>query len=254
MNDNRHVANGAFVTLAAALAVLLLVALGAFRNARSSRLFETYIEESAQGLSPGSAVRFRGVPVGSVESIGFAYAAYPAAADAESRRQGRYTRIVFSIKREFLPRPEDEDAPTMERLVADGLRVNVRNQGITGLRYLDLDVVSEPLRRKTLPVSWKPELEYVPAAPSLSTTFASLLENAAAQLSGVDFGAAARDLASLVANANAATTEIRASVEDGAPVFARAMHALRNAATALDELAGRLRDDPSSLFRQADDE
>ena len=60
MSASRHVANGVFVTLAAVLAVLLLGALGAFRSARDSRRFETYIEESAQGLASGSAVRFRG--------------------------------------------------------------------------------------------------------------------------------------------------------------------------------------------------
>ena len=60
MSASRHVANGVFVTLAAVLAVLLLGAFGAFRTARGSRRFETYIEESAQGLSSGSAVRFRG--------------------------------------------------------------------------------------------------------------------------------------------------------------------------------------------------
>ena len=253
MSASRHVANGVFVTLAAVLAVLLLGAFGAFRTARGSRRFETYIEESAQGLSSGSAVRFRGVPVGTVESIGFVWGTYAPPPTEEGLQQGRYTRSVFTVRREFLPEGQD-GSPTVADLVEKGLRVNVRSQGITGLRYLDLDVVSEAARNRLLPVSWTPDLDYIPAAPSIGKTFSALLEKAASQLSDVDFAVAASNLASLVSNANASAISMRTTFDEEAPVFDRTMHSLRHATTALDELATRLRDDPSALFRRSDDE
>lgn len=256
MSSSRHVRNGAFVLLATILSVALLAALGLFRSQRASERFETYIEESAQGLSTGSAVRFRGVPVGTVESIGFAWSRYAPPRTEEGLRQGRYTRIVFSIRREFLPDgdADDPDGPSIEQMVQRGLRVHVRNQGITGLRFLDLDVVSPAARDRTLPVSWTPEHRYIPAAPSLTRTFAALLENLGTQLSGTDFTAAAAQLSSLVSNASAAATSLRASFDEEAPVFDATMRSLRHAATALDDLATRLRDDPGALFRPGDDE
>lgn len=246
MSQSHHVRNGVFVVTGIALIVLLLSAFGLFRTAASSRRFETYVEESAQGLSAGSTVRFRGVPVGTVESIGFVWSAYRTPLTDEGLRQGRYTRIVFTIKREFLPDGEP-GAPTVQEMVSKGLRVNIRNQGITGLRYLDLDVVSESARDRVLPVSWIPIEEYIPAAPSLTQTFANLLENIGAQLSGADFS-------SFVSNANAAALSIHASADEGAPAFGRAMRSFRNAAAALESLATALRDDPTSLLRKSDDE
>ena len=253
MSSSRAVRNGIFVAFAAAAAVALLASLGMFGRDGDSKRFETYLEESAQGLSEGATVRFRGVPVGKVESLSFAWSKYRTPKTDEGMRQGRYTRIVFTIKREFLP-DEGDDTASFGRFVQHGLRVFVRNQGITGLRYLDLDMAGPNAAARDLPVSWKPEHFYIPAAPSLGKTFQSLLETIGAQLSGVDFRAALDNAAALVSNANAAVESVRLSFEEQTPAFEQTMTSLRNASEALDSLVERLRDDPSLLLRSPDDE
>lgn len=252
MASSRAARNGAFVVAAIALAAALLAALGLFGRDRDSGRFETYLEESAQGLSEGSAVRFRGVPVGKVESMSFAWSKYRTPKTDDGMRQGRYTRVVFTIRREFLP--EGDDADVLGRMISRGLRVFVRNQGITGLRYLDLDMAGPNAAAHDLPVMWKPENTYIPAAPSLGKTFQGLLETAGAQLSGVDFRASLDRLAALVSNANAAAETVRGAFDEQAPVFGRTMDSLRQATTALDSLVERLRDDPGLLLRRPDDE
>ena len=253
MNSSRAVRNGVFVVFAAAICVALLATLGLFGRDRDSKRFETYLEESAQGLSQGATVRFRGVPVGKVESLSFAWSRYHVPKTDEGMRQGRYTRIVFTIRREFLP-DDGDDVESLSRFVSHGLRVFVRNQGITGLRYLDLDMAGPNAAARDLPVSWKPEYSYIPAAPSLGKTFQSLLESVGSQLSGVDFRASLDHLASLVSNADAAVGAVRLSFEEQTPAFEQTMASLRNASDALESLVERLRDDPGLLLRSPDDE
>ncbi len=64
---------GLFVIGATIALVFLLVMLGAGRIFQSKILMETYFNESVQGLEVGSKVKYRGVIVGEVKSIGFTY-------------------------------------------------------------------------------------------------------------------------------------------------------------------------------------
>ena len=61
---------GVFVFSGIALVTIFVLVLvgGDFFTER--RVFETYFDESVQGLSVGSAVSFRGVQIGSVSQIG----------------------------------------------------------------------------------------------------------------------------------------------------------------------------------------
>jgi paraquat-inducible protein B len=67
---------GLFVIGATIALVFLLVMLGAGRIFQSKILMETYFNESVQGLEVGSKVKYRGVIVGEVKSIGFTYTKY----------------------------------------------------------------------------------------------------------------------------------------------------------------------------------
>lgn len=158
----------AALLLAAAAATLMGKGLSRSREA----LFETYIEETTQGISEGAAVKYRGIPIGSVKSVTFAMARYTAPDDSpESRRAFRYSRVVFAIDLKEYPDP-DSFLPMVEKQVADGLRAHTKSQGITGLSYIDLDYVSSP---EDLPVPWTPEYPYIPIAPSLAKTLTDVL-------------------------------------------------------------------------------
>ena len=67
---------GLFVIGATIALVFLLVMLGAGRLFQSKIVMETYFNESVQGLELGSKVKYRGVIVGEVKSIGFTYTRY----------------------------------------------------------------------------------------------------------------------------------------------------------------------------------
>ncbi|NMM10020.1 MAG: MCE family protein [Polaromonas sp.] len=102
---------GAFVLVVTAL--LALLAIWLTRDNTQRDLYEMSTGETISGLQPQAAVRFRGVPVGKVEFIGF---------DAK-------------IKGNVLVRVSiDRDAPVTKSTFA-----TVASQGITGLGFIQLD-------------------------------------------------------------------------------------------------------------------
>jgi hypothetical protein len=61
---------GALVLVGIALAVAFVVFLAGGRGLQATEVFETYFEESVQGLDVGAPVRYRGVAIGRVTQIG----------------------------------------------------------------------------------------------------------------------------------------------------------------------------------------
>ena len=61
---------GLFVTISLLLFIIAVASMGIFDSLFKSRAhMATFVEESVQGLNSGSAVKFRGVPIGNVSDI-----------------------------------------------------------------------------------------------------------------------------------------------------------------------------------------
>jgi phospholipid/cholesterol/gamma-HCH transport system substrate-binding protein len=112
MENKAHAfAAGAFVLLLTALAIALAAWLTRDNTLRN--VYEISSKESITGLQPQAAVRFRGIEVGKVQSIGF---------DPQARG---HVLIKLSI---------DDKAPITESTFA-----TLNFQGVTGLSYVQLD-------------------------------------------------------------------------------------------------------------------
>ncbi len=151
---------GIFVLIGAAALVVLVLIFGA-RNLFSKTLtVETYIKESVQGLDVGAPVRFRGVRVGQVSYINLSGHLYETDSPASDRKQ-------YVVVRMQITPPSTEDAiPYLEKMVQDGLRAQIRGQGITGVNYMELDFVKDPSNLRVLPYHWKPDYAVIPSQPS----------------------------------------------------------------------------------------
>jgi phospholipid/cholesterol/gamma-HCH transport system substrate-binding protein len=110
---------GAFVVLVTAL--LALLAIWLTRDSSQRDLYEMSTSETISGLQPQAAVRFRGVPVGKVEHIGF-----------DAKVKGNVL-ILISI---------DRGAPVTKSTFA-----TVASQGVTGLGFIQLDDNGESAER-----------------------------------------------------------------------------------------------------------
>ena len=120
MENKAHaMAAGAFVLVVSALLALLAVWL--LRDTSQRDMYEMSTSETVSGLQPQAAVRFRGVPVGKVELIGF-----------DSKVKGNVL-IRISI---------DRAAPVTKSVFA-----TVASQGVTGLGFIQLDDGGESAER-----------------------------------------------------------------------------------------------------------
>ena len=237
MRKSSYVKIGAFVCAAVLLAVVAVVLMGSGPMHKRELLFETFVEETVQGVSEGSAVKYRGIPVGSVKSISFATYDYtdedvrPDASAEDVDRASRYARIVLAVNTTDMPDPE-EFQRFLERETAKGLRAHMKSQGITGLVYVDCDY--EDPGSPTLPVPWNPKHPYIPMAPSLSKTLTDAVQGVAQEIRGfADVRANVTNLAvriaALVDNANAVLGGVPALVAAASNAVASADAFLRAA-------------------------
>ena len=237
MRKSSYVKIGAFVCAAVLLTVAAVVLMGSGPMHKRELLFETFVEETVQGVSEGSALKYRGIPVGSVKSISFATYDYtdedvrPDASAEDVDRASRYARIVLAVDTTDMP-----DSEAFQRFVeeetAKGLRAHMKSQGIPGLVYVDLDY--EDPDRPTLPVPWKPKYPYIPMAPSLSKTLTAVVQGVSQEIRGfADVRANVTNLAvriaALVDNANAVLGGVPALVAAASNAVASADAFLRAA-------------------------
>ena len=237
MRKSSYVKIGAFVCAAVLLAVVAVVLMGSGPMRKRELLFETFVEETVQGVSEGSALKYRGIPVGSVKSISFATYDYtdedvrPDASAEDVDRASRYARIVLAVNTTDMPDPE-EFQRFAERETAKGLRAHMKSQGITGLVYVDCDY--EDPGSPTLPVPWNPKHPYIPMAPSLSKTLTDAVQGVAQEIRGfADVRANVTNLAARIAspvdNANAVLGGVPALVAAASNAVASADAFLRAA-------------------------
>lgn len=205
-----YVRVGALVLAGLVLALAFILFLTANRLTRDAVMYETYIQESVQGLEVGTAVRYRGVAIGRVSEVGLVSVEY-------RRPEGQ--RFMAAFQRVLVRFTVDSgrvgDATRIEDAVRAGLRVRLAAQGITGVYYLELDFVDPGRFPEPPPVPWRPEHPFIPAIPS---TVAQVQDAAQVLLQRLDEA----DLPGLLANINGLVTDLREQTRGGE--LAMAMH------------------------------
>lgn len=134
---------GIFVIGATIIAVAAAIWLGASRYFEDEIYMLTYFSESVQGLDPGSAVKYRGVPAGRVEQIKIA-------------PDGHLIEVLMSIKSELADSVREDEA----------LRAQLQLLGITGLRYVEINRHSGDALAKSPELSFKPAYPLIKSTPS----------------------------------------------------------------------------------------
>jgi ABC-type transporter Mla subunit MlaD len=134
---------GLFVIVAVVIALGAAIWLSATRFFEKTNTFVTYLSESVQGLDPGAAVKYRGVPAGRVARI-------------EIAPDGTLIEVVMDI-----------DTSVAKALKGDAtLRARLELSGITGLRYVEIDHRSGEALNQAPPLSFKPPYQLIPSARS----------------------------------------------------------------------------------------
>jgi phospholipid/cholesterol/gamma-HCH transport system substrate-binding protein len=154
MNQVNRFKLGLVIVASASLFLAIVIWLGASRYFEERRFLVTYLDESVQGLDRGSAVRYRGVTIGSVESIQVA-------------PDGRLIEVAMSVNPEV-------------SLDFEKVRATLTIAGLTGLMFINIDFPSSD--------SPSPKIDFaaphpvVPSQPSAMKEIMLSLQSIVAQL------------------------------------------------------------------------
>lgn len=183
---------------AAALVAVILI-FGARNLFARSIVAETYIKESVQGLDVGAPVRFRGVRIGQISFIGLSGTLYEEDVPPADRKQYVVVRMKLDLGNN---ESRDFDDDYLEKLVRDGLRAQIRGQGITGVNYMELDFVKDPNNLHELPYSWKADYPVVPSQPSPVNILLDNVQSALQNFNHLNLGETQKEINRLLTNLN----------------------------------------------------
>jgi ABC-type transporter Mla subunit MlaD len=179
---------GAFVLLGFALIVIALLIFGSKKMFEPTVYIETYFDESVQGITAGSPVKYRGLQIGYVKEIAFSSEIYNGNnKDLNFQLHSRLIYIKIAITSKLFTSLSSEDFDKLLTTeVNNGLRVKLEQQGFTGLTYLELNYI-DPKSSPIPQLPWAPENLFIPSAPSTLTQLSTSLQEIVHELKDVDF-------------------------------------------------------------------
>lgn len=189
-NTKKYFLTGIFVAAAAVLLVLTMFFLGLADEFAQRIYFVTTFTESVQGLSRGSAVKYKGVQIGQVEKISIL-------------PNEKIIRVDMSIDPQvFAGLPEEKSLPRLEQLKkfcyqarANNLCCRLDLAGVTGMRYIEMDYIPRDKQRKEpLPEINEPDVIYFPSVPGVFTNIIDSVAVSLNKIAQVDIGKISNDL------------------------------------------------------------
>ncbi|MBI9076705.1 MAG: MCE family protein [Desulfatibacillum sp.] len=125
---------GLFLIVGTALTVVVVIWVGMSGYLEEGKNFVMYFDESVQGLDQDSTVKYRGVPIGSVQSIGVA-------------EDGKLVEVVVKIRKGEIP--------------SEPVSAQLKSVGITGIMFIELDLSADKPADMP-PLSFEPPFPLIP--------------------------------------------------------------------------------------------
>ena len=186
---------GLFVMAAIAVLIALILVFGSGQIFQKTFEVETYIKQSVTGLDNGASVRFRGVKVGQVISVGLTGEVYEKNVPLRERKAYVIVRMLLNgDPKQYFGGADDN--------VAANLRARVKTMGITGVNYIELDFESPNAGYPILTYTWKPEYPVIPSLPSPADEIFSGLQKVVTNLSTLNLVETQKKFDALVSNLN----------------------------------------------------
>jgi len=216
---------GLFALLGLALIVFGLIFWGSKDRTKDVVYAETYFDESVQGLSVGSPVKYRGMQIGHVVDIATVNSIYKINANANTANTKtlvnantsantnmNYNRekpsllggaiyVKMAISSRFLNVPIKDFEQIIKTAVANGLRTKLSIQGLTGSAFINFDF-EDPRKISPIVISWLPQESYIPSTPSTLAFFGDNAEYMLGELRKIDLPNTFKTLQELLASTN----------------------------------------------------
>jgi phospholipid/cholesterol/gamma-HCH transport system substrate-binding protein len=163
---------GLFVMASLTLAIGIVIWLGATRWFQESKTFVAYFSESVQGLETGGPVKFRGVPVGTVDKIRMA-------------PDDHLIEVVMSLRRGFRVTPDL------------GIKMNLL--GITGQKYLEINRIQASERQAPIKMDFEPPYPVITTYTSDIEFYTNALDIIVQKIKAVELEKISRNVFKLTA-------------------------------------------------------
>jgi phospholipid/cholesterol/gamma-HCH transport system substrate-binding protein len=150
---------GIFVTTGVILAVVAIVWLGASAYFQKGTIYATYFDESVQGLSVDSNVKYRGVNIGTVRAI----------------RVAPDNKLVEVIMKIFMEGGNEKN-----------LTAKLRSAGLTGIVYIELDRSVEEDHDLSPKLDFTSQYPVILSRPSDSKYILSVVDNIVSEMRKID--------------------------------------------------------------------
>ena len=233
---------GGFVIGGIGLLVVALLVFGTFTFFETTRRFVVFFEGSVDGLTVGSAVLFRGVPLGRVVDVGIRY--------DPSDRSFEIPVIVElrpSVIARFSP-PSSPDVRRMDELVKAGLRARLESASlVTGQKVVQLNffpgtpitVVKTDIDYPHIPALPSQAQQLMSSVDVLAKDLPTLIQTAVATLERIQAALSPENQAAITATLQSTASLVKtlqATAASLAPLVATADKTLAS----LDQLSGRI--------------
>lgn len=239
---------GSFVIIGIALAITAILIFGSGKLFQKTVFIETYFDESVQGLSVGSPVKYRGFQIGYVKDISFVSEKYPEQLNSNIKQRSRYVYVEAAITSSFLTnRPHKTLQEMLQKDIAAGLRIKLALQGLTGVTFLELNFVN-PKENRPLTINWTPEHVYIPSAPSTLTQFGDNVQLVFNELKNIDLEKLMTNIEDLTQSSKNIAKETNDLLIKTNHSIVKTVHNLENISDNLRILTEQTKDFPSLLL------
>jgi phospholipid/cholesterol/gamma-HCH transport system substrate-binding protein len=185
---------GLFVLAAIGALLAVILIFGSGQLFKKSFMVETYVKQSVTGLDAGAAVRFRGVKIGQVTSIGLSGDMYEK--DVPMIQKQEYVVVRMQIFGDAIERSH------LEAFIKDNLRARIKSMGITGVNYVELDFYPGQTLSTGLKYPWTPEYVVVPSMPNQADEIISGIQKMIGALNALDVDGTQKKFDALLVNLN----------------------------------------------------
>ena len=171
---------GIFVTCGVVMGIVAVVWLGLSRHFQRGLFYVSYFDESVQGLSKDSPVKYRGVSVGRVDSI-------------EVAPDSKLIEVIMKI----------ESGQTLDNTIV----AQLNNVGITGSMFVELDRKKKGERDFSPRVDFPSEYPIVATKPSDITTLLKGIDDVLTKIGSLDLSGISDKLKLTLDNVNGALAD-----------------------------------------------
>jgi len=217
---------GLFVIIGSVMAAITIIWVGAADFFTKGSVYVTYFDESVQGLQVDSAVKYRGVDVGKVQSIKVA-------------PDGRLIEVAMKVD--------------LSTELQSHVEAQLRTAGITGIVFIELDQIRDSEKSNALEINFEPDYPVIPSRRSEISRFLEDTNEIMESIKAIDFKGLSDQLKETtlaVENfiGGRQTTGVMKNLESTTANIDRAMESFRLTMENLQSFSERINENPSELF------